>query len=72
MATNNRDATTIGALHTKDAVLLMDTGPIYGREAIEKWFAAHFKMETSSEGRVPTLDIRRYFSRFLTAGNVQS
>jgi uncharacterized protein (TIGR02246 family) len=37
-AWNNNDATALAALYTDDAVLIQDTGPIYGREAIEKHY----------------------------------
>jgi ketosteroid isomerase-like protein len=37
---NNGDA---AALYTEDALLLINTGPIYGREAIEKHFAEVFQ-----------------------------
>jgi ketosteroid isomerase-like protein len=40
---NNNDAAALAALFTKDAVLVTDTGPIYGRDAIEKMYADLFK-----------------------------
>ena len=40
---NNNDATALAALSTEDAVVVTDTGPIYGREAIEKDNADAFK-----------------------------
>jgi len=42
-AFNNGDAAAVAALFTEDAVLVTDTGPIYGREAIEKYQADVFK-----------------------------
>jgi ketosteroid isomerase-like protein len=42
-AFNNQDAAALAALFAKDAVLVNDSGPIYGREAIEKWYADVFK-----------------------------
>ncbi len=42
-AWNNNDAAALAALFTEDAVLLEDTGPIYGREAIEKHYANVFQ-----------------------------
>ena len=42
-AFNNGDAAAVAALFTEDAVLVTDTGPIYGREAIEKYHADQFK-----------------------------
>jgi ketosteroid isomerase-like protein len=42
-AWNNNDAAALAALFTEDALLLEDTGPIYGREAIEKHYADVFQ-----------------------------
>ena len=42
-AWNNNDATALAALFTKDAVLVDDTGPVYGREAIEKHYKDAFQ-----------------------------
>jgi ketosteroid isomerase-like protein len=39
----NGDAAALAALYTEDALLLTNTGPIYGREAIEKHFADVFQ-----------------------------
>jgi ketosteroid isomerase-like protein len=42
-AMNNNDASALAACFTKDAVLETNTGPVYGREAIEKMYADVFK-----------------------------
>jgi uncharacterized protein (TIGR02246 family) len=42
-AVNNNDAAAIAALFTEDAVFVSDRGPVYGRKAIEKWYADVFK-----------------------------
>jgi ketosteroid isomerase-like protein len=42
-ANNNNDAAALAALYTEDAVLVTDTGPIYGRESIEKHYADVFQ-----------------------------
>jgi ketosteroid isomerase-like protein len=42
-AFNNGDAAAVAALYTEDAILVPDTGPVYGREAIEKYWAGLFK-----------------------------
>jgi uncharacterized protein (TIGR02246 family) len=42
-AFNNNDAAAVAALFTEDAVLVTATGPVYGREAIEKYYADAFK-----------------------------
>ena len=41
-AINNHDAAAIGALYTDDAVFVTDAGPLYGRQAIEKFYADTF------------------------------
>ena len=42
-ASNNNDAAARAALFTEDGVLVTDTEPVYGREAIEIYFADLFK-----------------------------
>jgi ketosteroid isomerase-like protein len=42
-AVNNNDAAAVAALYTEDAVFVSDRGPIYGRKAIEKWYADVFQ-----------------------------
>jgi ketosteroid isomerase-like protein len=42
-AWNNNDAAAFAATYTEDAVLVTDTGLVYGREAIEKYYADLFK-----------------------------
>jgi len=42
-AFNNNDAAAVAALYTEDAILVPDTGPVYGRAAIEKFWAGLFK-----------------------------
>lgn len=39
----NGDAATLAALYTQDAVLVNDSGPVYGREAIHKTYEEVFK-----------------------------
>ena len=42
-AYNKNDAVALAALFVEDAVVVTDTGPIYGREAIEKQYADVFQ-----------------------------
>jgi ketosteroid isomerase-like protein len=42
-AFNNEDAAALAATYTDDAVHVTPGGPIYGREAIEKYFADRFQ-----------------------------
>jgi ketosteroid isomerase-like protein len=42
-AWNNNDAAALAAPYTEDAVLVHDTGRVYGREAIGKYYADLFK-----------------------------
>jgi uncharacterized protein (TIGR02246 family) len=42
-AVDNNDASALVALFTDDAVFVTDGGPIYGRQAIEKWHVDLFQ-----------------------------
>src|SRR5262245_1982102 len=42
-AWNNNDAEALAGLFTKDAVLIEESGPVYGREAIKKHYADLFQ-----------------------------
>ena len=42
-ACNNHDAAAIVAVYTEDAIEVTETGPLYGRQAIEKFYADQFK-----------------------------
>ncbi|MBV9106392.1 MAG: nuclear transport factor 2 family protein [Verrucomicrobia bacterium] len=42
-AINNYDAAAIGALYTDDAIFVTDTGFLYDRQTIEKFYADNFK-----------------------------
>ena len=41
-AENNNDAASLAALFTEDAVFVTNTGPVYGQQAIEKWYTDDF------------------------------
>jgi ketosteroid isomerase-like protein len=43
VAVNNNDVAAIAALYTEDALFESDRGPVYGRKAIEKWYADVFQ-----------------------------
>jgi ketosteroid isomerase-like protein len=47
-AVNGNNATAVAALFTKNAVFVSDTGPVYGPEGVEKWFAAMFKLRQTN------------------------
>ncbi|MBV8214124.1 MAG: DUF4440 domain-containing protein [Verrucomicrobia bacterium] len=38
-AWNNNDAAALAGFYTEDAVRVDDTGPVYGRENIQKWYS---------------------------------
>jgi len=42
-AMNNNDAAALAALFAQDAVFVTNTGMVYGREAIVKWYADDFQ-----------------------------
>jgi uncharacterized protein (TIGR02246 family) len=42
-AYNDNDAVTLATLFRDDAVLVTQEGPVNGGQAIEKWYADHFK-----------------------------
>ncbi|MGB8709969.1 MAG: nuclear transport factor 2 family protein, partial [Methyloceanibacter sp.] len=42
-AVNSNDAAAVAANYTEDGVFVTDAGPVYGRQAIEKWHADSFQ-----------------------------
>jgi ketosteroid isomerase-like protein len=42
-AWNSNDAHALAATFTEDAVVVANTGPVYGREAIEKYYTDLFR-----------------------------
>ena len=42
-ADNNNDAAALAALFTEDGVFVTDTGSVYGRQAIEKWYTDDYQ-----------------------------
>ena len=42
-AVNNGDAAGAAAFFSEDAVLVNDTGPVYGQEAVQKYYAGMFQ-----------------------------
>ena len=66
-AFNSNDPAALAALFTEDAVEVTDTGPIYGREAIEKYYADVFK-QVHFSNHIATAD--QYSPHIIvTAGN---
>jgi ketosteroid isomerase-like protein len=53
-AANNNDAAAIAAIYTEDAVFVTDTGPLYGRQAVEKFYADQYQQ----------LHVTKYISGF--------
>ncbi len=51
-AWNSNDAVALAALFTEDAVLVEQTGPVYGRKAIEQHYAAAFQNVHFSNHRI--------------------
>jgi uncharacterized protein (TIGR02246 family) len=43
-AVNNNDAAALAALYAEDALFVADTGPLYGRQAIDNFYADAFKV----------------------------
>jgi ketosteroid isomerase-like protein len=69
-AVDNNDAAAVAALYTEDAVFVTDTGPIYGREAIQKhWADAFQKMhfsnhfDTNDQYKVGRTSVRRVLTQ---------
>ena len=54
-AINNHDAAALGALYTEDGIFVTDTGPVYGRKAIEKWYEDGLK-ERQPKNNIFTID----------------
>jgi len=66
-AFNNNDAVGVAALFTEDALFVTDTGPIYGRKAIEKCFADWFQ-NVHFSNHVTTDDRKRPVNPILKLG----
>jgi uncharacterized protein (TIGR02246 family) len=44
VAVKNNDAAAVAALYMEDALFVADTGPLYGRQAIDNFYADAFKV----------------------------
>jgi ketosteroid isomerase-like protein len=64
-AWNNNDTAALTAFYTEDAVRVDPAGPVYGREAIEKWYADLFQKLHVSNHR----NKRDQYHAIGTAGN---
>jgi ketosteroid isomerase-like protein len=42
-AVNQNDATSVAKFFMDDAIFVTDAGPVYGRQAIEKWYVDMFQ-----------------------------
>jgi len=42
-AKNNNDSAAVAVLFTEDAIFVTNSGPIYGRDAIQKWYEGAFQ-----------------------------
>jgi hypothetical protein len=65
-AFNNNDAAAAAALYTEDAVIVPETGPVNGRQAIEKWYADGLQKWHDSNHLVT--DSRATGQRFIFVG----
>jgi len=66
-AWNNNDPVALAGFYTEDAVMVTDHGPVYGREAIEKYYADLFRAGHVSN-RIAAID--QYSPHIIvTAGN---
>ena len=53
-AAGKSDAAAIAALFTEDGVFVTDTGPVYGRDAIQKWYEDLFQqLKTKKHVGIP-------------------
>ena len=57
-AINNHAPAATGALCTEDAIFLTNTGPVYGRKAVEKWYGDGYKGGWQPKNNTATLDPR--------------
>jgi len=55
-AINNHDPAATGALYTEDAIFVTNTGPVYGRKAIEKWYEDQYKGGSQPKNNIFTID----------------
>jgi ketosteroid isomerase-like protein len=66
-ASANSDAAAIADLFTEDGLFVTDTGPVYGREAIQKWYEDMFQqLQIKKHVGIPDQDCPHTIG---TAGN---